>query len=324
MVDVSDLDPDYEKNFDFTNGESPLPNTEKGSAREQLEQLDLFGDVTVCGLVEDEPTHRLVALSVNAISPDEAVRDGEVTGSRVIRPASVWEAHIEPSGTQKDSSMFANSDFVKLPKITRKRVIGQGQSRTALQRCWARTSKLLSRMLSLERSNKKLLKEVHALQKQVDVLEKEVTTLNDFCFVFGSAFATMHCAEITLNFLGRPMRMHKPANHAAHAWKQGPEFKIMLNNVLHVPGHKHSVVVNTMDSVIHERHLLAHTMSKNDLTMIIQALKANRGKLNEKQKLVLKMLQHADAIAPKLPGARGFGLKHGRKVPNVQKATEFQ
>ena len=186
-------------------------------------------------------------------------------------------------------------------------------------------------MLSLERSNKKLLKEVHALQKQVnalqsktDILEKKVKTLSDVCFVVGRAFATMHCAEITLNFLGRPMRMHKPANHAAHAWKQGPEFKNMLNNVLHVPGHKHSVVVNTMDSVIHERHLLAHTMSKNDLTMIIQALKANRGKLNEKQKLVLKMLQHADAIAPKLPGARGFGLKHGRKVSIVKKATEFQ
>ena len=89
------------------------------------------------------------------------------------------------------------------------------------------------------------------LKARVDKLEKRV-------WIFGSTMATIYAGEIALDLLGRPERIHTAANHAAHAWNQGPELKNAFLDVLNIPESEHQDAVQMTDALIHARNIGAH------------------------------------------------------------------
>ena len=89
------------------------------------------------------------------------------------------------------------------------------------------------------------------LKARVDKLEKRV-------WIFGSTMATIYAGEIALDLLGRPERIHTAANHAAHAWNQGPELKNAFLDILNIPESEHQDAVQMTDALIHARNIGAH------------------------------------------------------------------
>ena len=151
-------------------------------------------------------------------------------------------------------------------------------------------SNLKAQVHSLTEDNSNLKAQVNNLGSQVCELTVRTAKLSEHSWLFGKFLGTIYGAEIYLDMLGKPVKNHSDSGHAKHAWKQGPELKNVLTQILQVPDDELTLltVVETMDKVIKRRNLAAHTMSKNDVDILASMFEEKNvaGKLDEAEKLV--------------------------------------
>ena len=151
-------------------------------------------------------------------------------------------------------------------------------------------SNLKAQVNILTEDNSNLKAQVNNLGSQVCELTVRTAKLSEHSWLFGKFLGTIYGAEIYLDMLGKPVKNHSDSGHAKHAWKQGPELKNVLTQILQVPDDELTLltVVETMDKVIKRRNLAAHTMSKNDVDILASMFEEKNvaGKLDEAEKLV--------------------------------------
>ena len=138
------------------------------------------------------------------------------------------------------------------------------------------------------------------LKARVDKLEKRV-------WIFGSTMATIYAGEIALDLLGRPERIHTAANHAAHAWNQGPELKNAFLDILNIPESEHQDAVQMTDALIHARNIGAHGVVREVVGELVELATEVGKEVFTENKMTLKYLEYMDELnnTPRCNGFRG-------------------
>ena len=140
------------------------------------------------------------------------------------------------------------------------------------------------------------------LKARVDKLEKRV-------WIFGSTMATIYAGEIALDLLGRPERIHTAANHAAHAWNQGPELKNAFLDILNIPESEHQDAVQMTDALIHARNIGAHGVVREVVGELVELATEVGKEVFTENKMTLKYLEYMDELnnTSRCNGFRGSG-----------------